>query len=102
MLPFTRSQWTQIAPLLDKAFDLSGDERNAWLAHLARTRPDLAGAVELLLDVHHTCTVTDFPSREPLMRTVRRISRSLAMRDKVLVPPAPASREAVSGSGERD
>jgi|GEM_PF-5502867 len=81
MLPFTRAQWTQLAPLLDEAFDLSEEARNAWLANLGRTRPDIAGAVELLLDAHHTCMRTNFPPRESLVRTVRRIGQTLASRD---------------------
>jgi len=92
MWPITRSQWTQIAPLLDEAFDLPQERRIAWLARLGTSRPDLAETVELFLNVHHACTLTNFPQRGPLMRTVRRICRALPMRDKVLSPAASRPR----------
>jgi len=102
MLPFTRSQWTRIAQLLDVAFNLSDEGRIAWIAQLEKTHPDLAGPVELLLDVHHTCTATNFPPREPLVRTVLRISLSLGLRDTVIFAPAPGSCKTEPGPGNPD
>src|ERR1044071_7309839 len=41
--------WSQVSPLLDEALELSGSERESWLAGLAQRSPELAAHVRSCL-----------------------------------------------------
>ncbi|HET7096500.1 MAG TPA: protein kinase [Casimicrobiaceae bacterium] len=45
-----KDRWQAVSPLLDRALDLSVDERNRWLAELREKNPSLAAEVETLLE----------------------------------------------------
>ena len=44
-----RDRWLQLGPLLDRAFDLSDEERAPWLAELRAESPELAEELTSLL-----------------------------------------------------
>ncbi len=45
-----RDHWQALSPLLDRALEMSGDERAAWLGVLRADEPALAAELETLLD----------------------------------------------------
>lgn len=45
-----KDRWPALSPLLDRALDMSGDERAAWLGSLRAEDPVLAAELETLLD----------------------------------------------------
>ena len=48
----TRDRWQRLAPHLDRALEIDGDERAAWLASLEKDDPELAAELRALLDEH--------------------------------------------------
>ena len=54
------ARWQRARAELDQALDLTGDERQAWLASLRARAPELAADVEQLLDQHQAPTAADF------------------------------------------
>jgi eukaryotic-like serine/threonine-protein kinase len=59
-------RWQVLAPHLDRAFDLAGDERSSWLAALRQEDPTLAGDVESLLEQHRSLDAAGFLAGGPL------------------------------------
>jgi serine/threonine-protein kinase len=49
MSPIDPNQWPELGPLLDRALELSAEEREEWLAQLRATSPELAAALTELL-----------------------------------------------------
>jgi eukaryotic-like serine/threonine-protein kinase len=73
--PPEAGQWQRIAPYLDQALDLPGDERERWLCELAGQHPDIADAVRKLLQEHGELQQRGFlaapvlsPVRQALLR----------------------------------
>ena len=60
MFSISNDRWRELSPLLDKAIELEGDERAAWLDSLHSENPDLAADLELLLDEHDALTEERF------------------------------------------
>jgi len=44
--------WRALSPYLDRALEMTGEERVAWLASLRESDPDLAGELQSLLEQH--------------------------------------------------
>lgn len=59
-------RWRRLSPLLERALDLSGDEREAWLAGVDRRDPALADELRALLAEHRALDAEGFLDREPL------------------------------------
>jgi serine/threonine protein kinase/tetratricopeptide (TPR) repeat protein len=73
--PPEAGQWQRIAPYLDQALDLPGDERERWLIELAGQHPDIADAVRKLVQEHGELQQRGFlaapvlsPVRQALLR----------------------------------
>src|SRR5262245_39020005 len=73
--PPEAGQWQRIAPYLDQALDLQGDERERWLSELAAHHPDIADAVRKLVQEHGELQQRGFlaapvlsPVRQALLR----------------------------------
>ncbi|MGE0442855.1 MAG: hypothetical protein AB7S39_20420, partial [Gemmatimonadales bacterium] len=49
MAGFDRALWPELGPLLDRALDLSAEDRESWLGDLTTTSPELAAALRSLL-----------------------------------------------------
>src|SRR5215217_2139753 len=49
MAMLARDRWERLQPLLDRALQLSGEQRATWLESLRSTDPDVAGELESLL-----------------------------------------------------
>ena len=49
MTVIDRERWRELAPLLDRALDLSGEEREHWLEALRTSSPDVAAEIDTLL-----------------------------------------------------
>src|SRR5688572_28313974 len=56
-------RWERIAPYLDRALDLEPNEREAWLAELTQTRPEIAQKVRSLLARHAVLDAQGFLER---------------------------------------
>lgn len=69
----SRNRWQAVSSCLDRAFDMTDDERGAWLTSLRAENPDLATEVAALLEEH------------------RALSREGFLEDEALRPPAQAS-----------
>ena len=52
MSPIAPNQWQSLSPYLDKALEMSGQQRAAWLSSLRAEMPDLAHDLEALLEEH--------------------------------------------------
>lgn len=65
MQPVSQSspRWERIAPYLDRALDLEPHEREAWLAELTQTRPEIAEKVRSLLARHAVLDAQGFLAR---------------------------------------
>ena len=57
--------WEHIAPHLDRALDLEGAEREAWMAGLATTHPEIAAEVRRLLARHARLDSEGFLAQPP-------------------------------------
>lgn len=68
--PPEAGQWQRIAPYLDQALDLPGEERERWLNELARPHPDIADAVRKLLQEHADLQQRGFLAA-PILNPVR-------------------------------
>ena len=49
MAIFEKDRWQRVQPLLDRALDLSGEDRASWLVELRRSAPDIADDLISLL-----------------------------------------------------
>jgi hypothetical protein len=49
MTKIDSTRWNELSPLLDTVLELSGAEREAWLAELRATRPEVAQKLDALL-----------------------------------------------------
>ncbi len=49
MAALTPERWRALSPYVDRALDLTGDERTTWLADLRREHPEIAADLEALL-----------------------------------------------------
>jgi len=49
MTKIDSTRWSELSPLLDTVLELSGAERDAWLAQLRATQPEVAERLETLL-----------------------------------------------------
>ena len=56
-------RWQRLSPHLDRALELSGEERAAWLASPAREDPALAADLETLLEEHDALSEKGFSRR---------------------------------------
>jgi eukaryotic-like serine/threonine-protein kinase len=65
MPKFAPAEWRQAFQLLDTALDLPPAEREAWLASLEQTYPQLQPALRDLLARHATLETSDFLQRLP-------------------------------------
>ena len=52
MSPIAPNQWQSLSPYLDRALEMSGQQRAAWLTSLRVDQPDLARDLEALLEEH--------------------------------------------------
>lgn len=52
MAAFEADRWQRVSPLLDRALELAGADRTAWLETLRRDQPATAAELALLLDEH--------------------------------------------------
>ncbi|HKS58812.1 MAG TPA: protein kinase [Steroidobacteraceae bacterium] len=68
--PPEAGQWQRIAPYLDQALDLPGEERERWLNELAHAHPDIADAVRKLLQEHADLQQRGFLAA-PILNPVR-------------------------------
>jgi serine/threonine protein kinase/tetratricopeptide (TPR) repeat protein len=59
-------RWDRIAPYLDRALDLEPHEREAWLAELTQTRPEIAQKVRGLLARHVVLDAQGFLERSAI------------------------------------
>src|SRR5215475_5713670 len=60
MSPIAPNQWQSLSPYLDKALEMSAEQRAAWLATLHTEQPDLAAALEALLQEHQVASKEGF------------------------------------------
>jgi serine/threonine protein kinase len=58
--------WKEASPYLDRALELSAEERAAWLESFRASRPDLVGFIEDLLKEHREAAEEDFLERSPI------------------------------------
>jgi serine/threonine-protein kinase len=65
MPKFAPEEWRQVFELLDRALDMPRAEREAWLASLEQTRPQLQPALRDLLARHASPETNDFLQRLP-------------------------------------
>ena len=72
MTSFTPEQWREAFGLLDTLLDLPETEREAWLAELARTQPQLQPALRELLARHAKGEMRDFLKGLPYRADVSR------------------------------
>ena len=81
MVMFERDRWERLQPLLDRALELSGEQRASWLASLRSTDPDIVDELESLLSEEAAADGRGFLS-DPLDQAdapiVRREVRSYA------------------------
>ena len=61
-MPWDKSLWTRLSPLLDQALDLDPALRAAFLADVQAESPALADALERLLDEHRLMEASSFLS----------------------------------------
>ena len=74
MAIFVRDRWERLQPLLDRALDLSGEQRTTWLDSLRSADPSVADELDSLLSEEAAADRRGFLS-EPLER--RPLSDSL-------------------------
>jgi len=60
------SQWSRIAPYLDRALDLEPSEREEWLQELATTQPETARTVRELLAEREVLNAREYLEHPPL------------------------------------
>lgn len=58
--------WKEAGPYLDRALELSAEERMAWLESVRAAHPDLAGFIEDLLTEHGEAAAERFLERSPI------------------------------------
>lgn len=59
-MAWDKSLWPTLSPLLDKALDLDAGSRGDFVAHLRRDSPEIAEALERLLDEHSLMQASSF------------------------------------------
>jgi eukaryotic-like serine/threonine-protein kinase len=64
--PESRDRWQAVSSCLDRAFEMTDDERSAWLTSLYAEDPGLAAEVEALLEEHRALGREGFLEDEPL------------------------------------
>src|SRR5690242_3076197 len=64
--PLDEERWRELLPLFDHAMDLEDDAREAWLADLARERPDTAATLRALLTENEQLEAQRFLEQSPL------------------------------------
>src|SRR5262245_42241464 len=64
--PHAAPPWNRIAPYLDRALDLEPNEREAWLADITLTQPDIAQALRGMLARHAVLAAEGFLERSAL------------------------------------
>src|SRR5262245_42454485 len=69
--PHTAPQWDRIAPYLDRALDLEPNEREAWLADVTLTQPEIAEALRDMLSRHAVLDSAGFLERSALRPAAR-------------------------------
>ncbi|HEY0483171.1 MAG TPA: serine/threonine-protein kinase [Kofleriaceae bacterium] len=57
--------WKQLAPYLDRAFELGDDDREPWLVALRRDEPSIARDLEALLERHRLFDAEGVPAGSP-------------------------------------
>jgi serine/threonine-protein kinase len=62
-----KDRWQAVSPMLDRALELSADERISWLAGLRETDPALAAEVDTLLEHASAIEREAFLEREPTL-----------------------------------
>jgi serine/threonine-protein kinase len=62
----THERWQALSPLLDRALELEGAERLAWLGKLSENDPALAAEIEAFLDERNTVEREGFLAYSPL------------------------------------
>jgi len=62
----TRERWQALSPLLDRALELEGAERLAWLGKLSQQDPALAAELEAFLEERNTVEREGFLAYSPL------------------------------------
>jgi serine/threonine protein kinase/predicted negative regulator of RcsB-dependent stress response len=60
MPPLNPERWSLIGPFLDRALDLEGEARDAWLASLQESDADIAADLRSLLAEHEALQSSDF------------------------------------------
>jgi len=63
---WTAEQWGRISAGLDSVFELSGDERERWLAQLEISDPDVGRLLRELVATHEAIGASSFLDRSPL------------------------------------
>ncbi len=58
--------WKELSPYLDRALELSAEERAAWLDSFRISRPELAGFIQDLLKEHSEAAEEQFLERSPI------------------------------------
>jgi serine/threonine protein kinase len=58
--------WKEASPYLDRALELSAEERTTWLESFRASRPDLVGFIEDLLKEHSEAAEEHFLERSPI------------------------------------
>src|SRR5262245_14558691 len=58
--PLDPDRWRQVGPYLDRALELEGDERGAFLTALRSEEPEVAADLERLLDAHQALSDEGF------------------------------------------
>jgi tetratricopeptide (TPR) repeat protein len=64
--PESRDRWRAVSSCLDRAFEMTDEERGAWLTSLCAEDPDLASEVAALLEEHRVLSREGFLEGEPL------------------------------------
>jgi serine/threonine protein kinase len=63
MSPLTPERWQEVSPYLDHALSLTEDERRSWLQSFRAEKPELAKAVDELLQEHRAVVENHFLER---------------------------------------
>ena len=59
------NDWQEVSSYLDQALALKGDERAAWVEQLRKSKPDIAGTLQELLDEHKALAREHFLEEPP-------------------------------------
>ena len=68
MAGWTAEQWGRISAHLDRALELQGPAREAWIAELERNDADIGRQLRELLEAHAANSAASFLERSPLSR----------------------------------